>query len=44
MELSKREFEEETGVTPVGLFMALKAVKQKGGRDSTRNCGNNRSL
>jgi predicted NUDIX family NTP pyrophosphohydrolase len=32
LETAKREFEEETGVTPIGPFTALTAVKQKGGK------------
>jgi predicted NUDIX family NTP pyrophosphohydrolase len=30
--VAKREFEEETGVTPTGPFIALTPVKQKGGK------------
>jgi len=29
---AKREFEEETGVTPTGPFIALTPIKQKGGK------------
>lgn len=29
---AKREFREETGVTPTGPFIALKPIKQKGGK------------
>lgn len=29
---ARREFEEETGVTPVGSFLPLQPVKQKGGK------------
>ena len=32
LETAKREFEEETGVTPRGPFIALTPVKQKGGK------------
>lgn len=32
LEAAKREFEEETGVTPTGPFIALTPVKQKGGK------------
>jgi len=32
LETAKREFEEETGVTPVGPFTALAPIKQKGGK------------
>jgi predicted NUDIX family NTP pyrophosphohydrolase len=32
LETAKREFEEETGVTPTGPFTALRPVKQKGGK------------
>lgn len=32
LEAAKREFEEETGVHPAGPFIALKPVKQKGGK------------
>lgn len=32
LEAAKREFEEETGVTPSGPFTALTPVKQKGGK------------
>lgn len=32
LEAAKREFEEETGVTPMGPFIALTPVKQKGGK------------
>jgi predicted NUDIX family NTP pyrophosphohydrolase len=32
LETAKREFEEETGITPTGPFMALAPVKQKGGK------------
>ena len=32
LEAAKREFEEETGVTPIGPFIALAAIKQKGGK------------
>jgi predicted NUDIX family NTP pyrophosphohydrolase len=32
LEAAKREFEEEIGVTPTGPFIALKPVKQKGGK------------
>jgi predicted NUDIX family NTP pyrophosphohydrolase len=32
LEAAKREFEEETGVTPTGPFTALRPVKQKGGK------------
>ena len=31
-ETAKREFEEETGTSPTGPFIALKPVKQKGGK------------
>lgn len=31
-EAAKREFEEETGITPTGPFAALTPVKQKGGK------------
>src|SRR2546421_1188703 len=29
---AKREFQEETGVEPIGSFVALDAIKQKGGK------------
>jgi predicted NUDIX family NTP pyrophosphohydrolase len=32
LETAKREFEEETGITPKGPFTALTPVKQKGGK------------
>ena len=32
LETAKREFEEETGVIPTGPFIALKPIKQKGGK------------
>jgi predicted NUDIX family NTP pyrophosphohydrolase len=32
LEAAKREFEEETGVTPTGPFAALTPIKQKGGK------------
>jgi predicted NUDIX family NTP pyrophosphohydrolase len=32
LEAAKREFEEETGVTPHGPFIALTPIKQKGGK------------
>jgi len=32
LEAAKREFEEETGVTPNGPFAALTPIKQKGGK------------
>jgi predicted NUDIX family NTP pyrophosphohydrolase len=32
LEAAKREFEEETGVIPIGPFIALTAIKQKGGK------------
>lgn len=32
LEAAKREFQEETGVTPVGPFTALTPIKQKGGK------------
>jgi predicted NUDIX family NTP pyrophosphohydrolase len=32
LETAQREFEEETGVTPKGPFIALKPVTQKGGK------------
>jgi predicted NUDIX family NTP pyrophosphohydrolase len=32
LEAAKREFEEETGVSPAGPFIALTPVKQKGGK------------
>jgi predicted NUDIX family NTP pyrophosphohydrolase len=32
LETAKREFEEETGITPSGPFLALTPVKQKGGK------------
>ena len=32
LEASKREFKEETGVTPTGPFIALTPIKQKGGK------------
>jgi predicted NUDIX family NTP pyrophosphohydrolase len=32
LEAAKREFEEETGVTPTGPFTALSPIKQKGGK------------
>ena|SRR6266516_1351336 len=32
LETAKREFEEETGVTPTGIFIALTPIKQKGGK------------
>ena len=32
LETAQREFEEETGVKPVGPFTALASVKQKGGK------------
>jgi predicted NUDIX family NTP pyrophosphohydrolase len=31
-EAAKREFEEETGVTPTGPYIALTPIKQKGGK------------
>jgi predicted NUDIX family NTP pyrophosphohydrolase len=32
LEAAKREFEEETGITPTGPFFALTPIKQKGGK------------
>jgi predicted NUDIX family NTP pyrophosphohydrolase len=32
LECAKREFEEEIGVTPIGTFIALTPVQQKGGK------------
>lgn len=32
LKAAKREFEEETGVTPTGPFTALTPIKQKGGK------------
>jgi predicted NUDIX family NTP pyrophosphohydrolase len=32
LEAAKREFEEETGISPAGPFIALTQVKQKGGK------------
>ena len=32
LEAAKREFEEETGVTPTGPFIELTPIKQKGGK------------
>jgi predicted NUDIX family NTP pyrophosphohydrolase len=32
LECAKREFKEETGVTPTGPFIALTPIKQKGGK------------
>lgn len=32
LEAAKREFREETGVTPTGPFIALTPIKQKGGK------------
>ena len=32
LEAAKREFEEETGIKPVGPFVKLKPIKQKGGK------------
>ena len=32
LEVAKREFEEETGVTPTGPFIVLTPIKQKGGK------------
>lgn len=32
LEAARREFEEETGITPTGPFIALTPVKQKGGK------------
>ena len=32
LEAAKREFTEETGVTPTGHFIALTPIKQKGGK------------
>ncbi len=32
LQAATREFEEETGVTPTGPFIALKSIKQKGGK------------
>jgi predicted NUDIX family NTP pyrophosphohydrolase len=32
LEAAKREFEEETGITPSGPFIALSPIKQKGGK------------
>jgi predicted NUDIX family NTP pyrophosphohydrolase len=32
LEAAKREFQEETGVTPIGPFIALTPIKQKGGK------------
>jgi predicted NUDIX family NTP pyrophosphohydrolase len=32
LETARREFEEETGITPAGPFIALSPVKQKGGK------------
>jgi predicted NUDIX family NTP pyrophosphohydrolase len=32
LEAAKREFKEETGVTPTGPFTALTAIQQKGGK------------
>jgi predicted NUDIX family NTP pyrophosphohydrolase len=31
-EASKREFQEETGITPTGRFIALTPIRQKGGK------------
>lgn len=32
LEAAQREFEEETGVTPIGPFIPLELIKQKGGK------------
>ena len=32
LEAARREFREETGVTPTGPFIALKPITQKGGK------------
>src|SRR4051794_39051772 len=32
LDTAKREFEEETGIVPRGPFVALSAVRQKGGK------------
>ena len=32
LEAARREFEEETGITPTGPFIALTPIKQKGGQ------------
>ena len=32
LDAAKREFEEETGITPTGPFFALTPIKQKGGK------------
>jgi predicted NUDIX family NTP pyrophosphohydrolase len=32
LQAAKREFEEETGITPVGPFTVLTSIKQKGGK------------
>jgi len=32
LEAAKREFEEETGITTTGSFIALEPIKQKGGK------------
>ncbi len=32
LETAKREFEEETGVKPIGPFITLKSIKQMGGK------------
>jgi predicted NUDIX family NTP pyrophosphohydrolase len=32
LDAAKREFEEETGVKPIGPFLALSPIKQKGGK------------
>jgi predicted NUDIX family NTP pyrophosphohydrolase len=32
LEAAKREFEEETGITPTGPYIALTPIKQKGGK------------
>lgn len=32
LETAKREFEEETGITPTGPFAELTPIKQKGGK------------
>ena len=34
LETAKREFEEETGIAPTGPFIALTAIKQKGGEST----------
>jgi predicted NUDIX family NTP pyrophosphohydrolase len=35
LEAAKREFKEETGITPTGPFTALTPIKQKGGKSFT---------